>query len=84
MRVLGEFHSTIGGLVRRFEATVSFLEGDGVQLFFNDPIEAEVEDTVEVEPVGEFTLKGFQRPVAAFNVVAVRETAVALTTVESA
>ena len=45
---------------------------------------AEVEDTVEVEPVGEFTLKGFQRPVAAFNVVAVRETAVALTTVESA
>lgn len=170
MRVLGEFHSTIGGLVRRFEATASFPEGDGVQLFFNDPIEvpdaalravrlacalrvemaeltprwrrrgydldfgvgialgyatcgevgfegrsdyaaigavtnlasrladeatggqvliaqrlyAEVEDTVEVEPVGEFTLKGFQRPVAAFNVVAVRETAVALATVESA
>jgi len=55
MRVLGEFHSTIGGLVRRFESTVSFLEGDGVQLFFNEPIEAEVEDTVEVEPVGEFT-----------------------------
>jgi len=26
-----------------------------------------------VEPVGEFTLKGFQRPVPAFNVVAVRE-----------
>jgi class 3 adenylate cyclase len=25
-----------------------------------------------VEPVGEFTLKGFRRPVAAFNVVAVR------------
>ena len=39
MRVLGEFHSTISGLVRRFESTVSFLEGDGVQLFFNDPIE---------------------------------------------
>jgi len=39
MRVLGEFHSTIGGLVRRFEATASFPEGDGVQLFFNDPIE---------------------------------------------
>jgi adenylate cyclase len=159
MRVLGEFHSTIGGLVRRFDATVGFLEGDGVQLFFNDPIEvpdaalravglgcalreemaeliprwqkrgydldvaagvalgyatcgevgfegrsdyaaigavtnlasrladeaaagqilisqrlyAEVEDEVEVEPVGEFMLKGFQRPVTAFNVVAVRE-----------
>jgi DNA-binding response OmpR family regulator len=155
MRVLGEFHGVVGRLVKRFEATVGFLEGDGVQLFFNDPIEipdaplravrmgcalrqemaeltprwskrgyeldygvgialgyatcgevgfegrsdyaaigavtnlasrladeatggqiliaqrlyAEVEDGVEVEPVGEFTLKGIQRPVAAFNVV---------------
>jgi DNA-binding response OmpR family regulator len=164
MRVLGEFHGTIGGLVRRFDATVGFIEGDGVQLFFNDPIEipdaalravrlgcalreemaellptwrkrgydldfgagialgyatcgevgfegrsdyaaigavtnlasrladeatggqilvtqrlyAEVEHAVEVEPVGEFTLKGFQRPVAAFDIVAVREPATAL------
>ena len=161
MRVLGEFHNTIGTLVRRFDATVGFIEGDGVQLFFNDPIEvpdpamravrmgcalreemaelttgwrkrgydldfgagsalgyatcgevgfdsrsdyaaigavtnlasrladeatagqflisqrlyAEVEDDVEVEPVGEFMLKGFQRPVAAFNVIAIREPA---------
>jgi adenylate cyclase len=167
MRVLGEFHATIGGLVRRFDATVGFLEGDGVQLFFNDPIEvpdaalravrlgcalreemaeltprwqkrgygldfgagialgyatcgevgfegrsdyaaigavtnlasrladeaaagqilisqrlyAEVEDDVEVEPVGAFTLKGFQRPVAAFNVVAAREPAAELSSV---
>ena len=35
MRVLGEFHDTIGVLVREFEATVGFIEGDGVQLFFN-------------------------------------------------
>jgi adenylate cyclase len=161
MRVLREFHDAIGRLVRQFDATVGFLEGDGVQLFFNDPVEvpdaalravrlgcalreemaeltprwqkrgynldfgagialgyatcgevgfdgrsdyaaigavtnlasrladeavggqiliaqrlyAEVEDAVEVEPVGEFTLKGFQRPVPAFNVLAVRETA---------
>jgi DNA-binding response OmpR family regulator len=160
MRVLREFHDAIGRLVKRFDATVGFLEGDGVQLFFNDPIAipdaplkavqlgcalreemaeltqlwqkrgydldfgagialgyatcgeigfegrsdyaaigsvtnlasrladeasggqiliaqrlyAEVEDDVEVEPVGEFTLKGFRRPVAAFNVLAVRET----------
>src|SRR4051794_38944850 len=159
MRVLREFHDVIGGLVKRFDATVGFLEGDGVQLFFNDPIEvpdaslravrlgcalreemaellplwhkrgyelhfgagialgyatcgevgfegrsdyaaigsvtnlasrladeanggevlisqrlyAEVEDAVDVEPVGEFALKGFKRPVAAFNVLAVRE-----------
>lgn len=39
MRVLGEFHGVIGRLVRRFDATVGFLEGDGVQLFFNDPVE---------------------------------------------
>jgi adenylate cyclase len=161
MRVLGEFHAEIGRLVSRFDATVGFLEGDGVQLFFNDPIEvpdaalravrlgcalreemrqltakwrkrgyeldfgagialgyatcgevgfegrsdyaaigavtnlasrladeanagqiliaqrlyAEVEDDVEAEAVGEFTLKGFQRPVAAYNVLAVRENA---------
>jgi adenylate cyclase len=164
MRVLSEFHETIGRLVRRFDATVGFIEGDGVQLFFNDPIEipdaalravrlgsalrqemakltprwrkrgydldfgagialgyatcgevgfegrsdyaaigavtnlasrladeatggqilieqrlyAEVEDDVEVEPVGEVTLAGFQRPVSAFNVVAVREAAAEL------
>lgn len=158
MQVLGEFHRTIGGLVRRFDATVGFLEGDGVQLFFNDPTEvpdaalravrlgcalreemtdlrpqwrkrgyeldfgagialgyatcgevgfdgrsdyaaigsvtnlasrladeavagqvliaqrlfAEVEREIDVEPAGEFTLKGFRRPVTAFNVVAVR------------
>jgi adenylate cyclase len=164
MRVLAEFHGTIGGLVGRFDATVGFIEGDGVQLFFNDPIEvpdpalravrlgcalreemteltalwqkrgynldcgagialgyatcgevgfksrsdyaaigvvtnlasrlaeeatagqilisqrlyAEVEDEVEVEPAGEFILKGFQRPVAAFNVIAIRDPATEL------
>jgi len=161
MRVLGEFHDVIGSLVKLFDATVGFLEGDGVQLFFNDPFEvpdaplravrlgcalrdemaaltpvwrkrgydldfgagialgyatcgevgfegrsdyaaigavtnlasrladeaaggqiliaqrlfAEVEDAVDAEPAGEFTLKGFQRPVAAFNVLAVRPVA---------
>lgn len=159
MRVLREFHATIGGLVRRFDATVGFIEGDGVQLFFNDPIEvpdaplravrlgctlraemaeltaswqkrgyaldfgagmalgyatcgevgfeersdyaaigavtnlasrladeaaagqilvtqrlyAEVEDDVDAQSVGEFRLKGFQRPVPAFDVVGIRE-----------
>ena len=159
MRVLQEFHDVTGRLVKRFDATVGFLEGDGVQLFFNDPIEipdaplravelgcalrdemaeltpvwrkrgydldfgagialgyatcgevgfegrsdyaaigtvtnlasrladeatagqiliaqrlyAEVEDLVEAEPAGPFELKGFQRPVTAYNVVAVRE-----------
>ena len=161
MRVLGEFHEAVGRLVRRFDATVGFLEGDGVQLFFNDPIEipdaplravrlacalreemaelalrwrkrgyeldfgvgialgyatcgevgfegrsdyaaigavtnlasrladeatggqiliaqrlhAEVEDDVDVVPVGELTLKGFPRPIAAYDVLGVREPA---------
>jgi class 3 adenylate cyclase/CheY-like chemotaxis protein len=39
MQVLGEFHHVIGSLVQRFDATVGFLQGDGVQLFFNDPHE---------------------------------------------
>lgn len=155
MRVLQEFHDVVGRLVKQFDATVGFLEGDGVQLFFNDPIEipdaprravrlgctlreemnaltplwqkrgydlglgvgialgyatcgevgfegrsdyaaigsvtnlasrladeatagqiliaqrlyAEIEDEIDVEPAGEFTLKGFARPVTAFDVV---------------
>ncbi len=158
MRVLREFHDAVGRLVKRFDATVGFLEGDGVQLFFNDPIAipdapmravrlgcalrqemaelipvwrkrgydldfgagvalgyatcgeigfegrsdyaaigavtnlasrladeasggqilitqrlyAEVEDAVDVEPAGEFALKGFRQAVTAFNVVSVR------------
>lgn len=170
IRVLGEFHAVIGTLVKRFDATVGFIQGDGVQLFFNDPIEipdaalravrlgcalreemaeltprwrklgydldvgagialgyatcgevgfegrsdyaavgavtnlasrladeatagqilvtqrllAEVEDEVEVEPVGAFTLKGFQRPVPAFNVLAVGKPATALSDVRRA
>jgi hypothetical protein len=31
-----------------------------------------------LQPVGEFTLKGFRRPVAGFNVLEVRETAARL------
>ncbi len=159
MRVLGEFHEVIGRLVTRFDATVGFLQGDGVQLFFNDPIEvpdaalravrlacalreemaeltpqwkrrgydldfgagialgyatcgevgfegrsdyaaigsvtnlasrladeatggqilieqrlyAEIEDDVDVQPIGEVALRGFKRPIAAFDIVALRE-----------
>ena len=50
-------------------------EATGGQVLIAQRLYAEVEADVEVEPVGELTLKGFQRPVAAFNVLAVRETA---------
>jgi adenylate cyclase len=158
MRVLHEFHTVIGRLVKHFDATVGFLEGDGVQLFFNDPVPvpdaplravrlgcalreemveltaawrrrgyeldvgvgialgyatcgevgfegrsdyaaigsvtnlaarladeaaggqiliaqrlfAEIEEYVDAVPAGEFTLKGFARPVSALNVIEVR------------
>ena len=51
------------------------MDGNQVSLAFECASPAEVEDDVEVEPVGELTLKGFQVPVAAFNVVSVREAA---------
>lgn len=34
-----------------------------------------IENQVEVEPLGELTLKGFRRPVGVFNVVALRPVA---------
>jgi hypothetical protein len=51
------------------------------QILIEQRLYAEVEDAVDVEPVGELVLKGFSRPVAAFDVVAVRETAAGLSAV---
>ena len=50
-------------------------EATAGQILISQRLYAEVEDDVEVEPVGEFMLKGFQRPITAFNVVAIREPA---------
>ena len=161
--VLGQFHQAVGRLVKEYDATVGFLAGDGIQVFFNDPIEipdpalravrmacalreemaellprwqkrgydldfgvglafgyatcgeigfegrsdyaalgtvtnlaarlsdeatggqilipqrlyAEVEDDVDAESAGDYTLKGFPRPIHAFNVLGVREKAAA-------
>jgi adenylate cyclase len=36
--VLREYHETIGIEVRRFQGTVGFFAGDGVMIFFNDPL----------------------------------------------
>lgn len=38
MDVLGQFHALIGELIQRFEATVGHFAGDGLMLFFNDPL----------------------------------------------
>ena len=47
-------------------------EATAGQVLIAQRLYAEVESDVDVEPVGEFTLKGFRRPVTAFNVVGVR------------
>ena len=50
-------------------------EASGGQILIEQRLYAEVEDDVQVEPVGEVTLEGFQRRVAAFDVIGVREPA---------
>jgi class 3 adenylate cyclase len=158
MRTLHEYHSAMGELVFRYEGTLERFAGDGMMVFFNDPVPlpdpvaravqmawamrqrvdrlaqgwrkhgyelgfgvgiaqgyatvgkigfegrfdygaigtvtnlasrlcdeagagqilmtrrvyTAVEDIVEVEPVGDLHLKGFTKPVAAFNVVGVK------------
>ncbi|MEY2567017.1 MAG: adenylate cyclase [Actinomycetota bacterium] len=38
MRILNEFHRAVGDLVRAYEATVGHFSGDGIMVFFNDPV----------------------------------------------
>ena len=50
-------------------------EASAGQILIDQRLYSEVEGHVEAEAIGEFQLKGFRRPVAAFDIVAVRETA---------
>jgi adenylate cyclase len=52
-------------------------EATGGQILIEQRLYAEVGDEVDAVPVGEVTLKGFSRPIAAFDVIAVREPAAA-------
>jgi adenylate cyclase len=38
MGVIGEFHAAMGELIQQFEATVGWFAGDGLMVWFNDPI----------------------------------------------
>ncbi len=38
MRVLAEYHATLGRLVHQYEGTVERFAGDGVMILFNDPL----------------------------------------------
>ncbi|MBV9543374.1 MAG: response regulator [Chloroflexi bacterium] len=165
MRILRAYHEAMGALVFEFEGTVGRFAGDGLMIFFNDPVpcvapaaqatrmavamrdrmaqltemwrtegyalgfgvgiafghatlgqlgfqgrfeyepngpvvnlaarlceaaragqilvsqrvRAAIGDAGEIEPIGEFTFKGFARPVPVFNVIAWRPTADART-----
>ena len=38
MGVIGEFHAAMGKLIQQFEATVGWFAGDGLMVWFNDPV----------------------------------------------
>jgi adenylate cyclase len=38
MKIISEFHNRMGELILRFEATVGWFAGDGLMVWFNDPI----------------------------------------------
>src|SRR5262245_45389847 len=38
MTVLREYHSALGALIHKYEATVERFSGDGIMIFFNDPL----------------------------------------------
>jgi adenylate cyclase len=41
MGVLGEYHHAIGALVHAYEGTLERFTGDGIMVFFNDPIQCD-------------------------------------------
>ena len=47
-------------------------EAKDMQILIAPRVLAKVEDRIEVEPVGELVLKGFHRPISAYNVVGLR------------
>jgi len=41
MRVLGEYHESMGALVMSYGGTLEHFAGDGMMIYFNDPVEIE-------------------------------------------
>jgi len=48
MRVLGEFHAAMGGIIMAYGATLERFAGDGMMIFFNDPLEIDEPAVVAV------------------------------------
>ena len=53
-------------------------EAQGGQILVSQRVLTAIEDLVEADPVGQLELKGFSRPVAAFNVLGLKEAPVSL------
>jgi class 3 adenylate cyclase len=66
MAVLTQFHHALGAVVRQFEATVGSFSGDGVMVFFNDPVPCDqpaaraLSMSLEVKPAVEELTKSWR------------------------
>lgn len=67
----GQFHYAAVGTVSNLAARLCDKAQAG-QILISQRVYAELEGMAEVEPVGELTLKGFQKPVPAHNVLGIR------------
>lgn len=67
----GMTHYTAIGTVTNLASRLSDAAERG-QILINARVHAEIQDSVECEPIGPLELKGFARPVPAFNVVGLR------------
>ena len=74
---VGQGYATLGAIGRLDYGAIGAVcnlasrlcsEAKGGQTLVPQRVLGHIEDLVDVEPVGELSLKGFQRPVAAFNV----------------
>ena len=63
----GRFHYSAVGSVVNLGARLVAEAADG-QILVDDRVKLAIESIARIEPVGELTLKGFQKPVRAFNV----------------
>jgi len=67
-----QFHYTAIGLVENLSSRLCDQAKSG-EILTSEPVYAEAEDFVDVEPGGEFTLKGFPMPVSALRVTGVKD-----------
>ena len=66
----GQFHYAAIGTVSNLAARLCSKAQTG-QILISQRVYADLEGIAEIEPIGELTLKGFERPVPAYNVVGV-------------